>query len=207
MGRTSQARERLIEATWTLMRGRGYGAIGVAQICAQADVRKGSFYYYFESKQALTAVAVAQAWSDERRRWMSALETNGSSLARLEALFVAQRDMQVTSKKECGAVAGCLYANLALEMGPGDDLVRQQLADVFDDQVAIVLAVLEAAAREGAVDEGRVTAETARALLAQMEGQVMFAKLRNDPRLLEGWWDQARSLLVAAPAEKVRPRR
>ncbi|HCU50381.1 MAG TPA: TetR family transcriptional regulator, partial [Micromonosporaceae bacterium] len=48
MGRSSTARERILAAACELMLSRGYGSIGVAEICARADVKKGSFYHFFE---------------------------------------------------------------------------------------------------------------------------------------------------------------
>ena len=35
-----------MDAACELMHNRGYGSIGVAEICARADVRKGSFYHF-----------------------------------------------------------------------------------------------------------------------------------------------------------------
>ncbi|MFD6676979.1 TetR/AcrR family transcriptional regulator [Rhodococcus zopfii] len=46
MGRFSDARERLLAASGDLMHQLGYAAIGVAEICARAGVRKGSFYHF-----------------------------------------------------------------------------------------------------------------------------------------------------------------
>ena len=42
---------------------------------------------------------------------------------------------------------------------------------------------------------GQNLEETARALVAQLEGQVLFAKLHNNPRVLDDLWPQCRKLL------------
>lgn len=44
------------------------------------------------------------------------------------------------------------------------------------------------------------TREAARAVVAQLEGQVMFAKLYNDTQLLGPLWQNCRALLGAAAA-------
>src|SRR6058998_189738 len=121
MGRTSQAREQLLDAACELMHGRGYGSIGVAEICARADVRKGSFYYFFESKQALTVAALHAYWTNQRIAWESHLRGNGAPLSRLEKLFRAQAAEQRRAKSTGGAVTGCLFGNLALELSAQDD--------------------------------------------------------------------------------------
>ena len=64
MGRNSDARDRLLAAADTLFRDRGFSAIGVAEICSVADVNKGSFYHFFESKQALLLEVIEASWDE-----------------------------------------------------------------------------------------------------------------------------------------------
>ncbi|NRQ39730.1 TetR/AcrR family transcriptional regulator [Nonomuraea sp. NN258] len=198
MGRTSTARERLLAAAGELIHNRGYNSLGVAEICERAEVRKGSFYHFFASKQALTVEVVDRHWEVQRARWAAILDGEGSPLRRLELLFLAQSAAQTAARRTGGVVNGCLLANLALELSGQDEVVRRRLDDVFGEQIAMVQAVLEQAVREGTLPAGKDSAVTARALLAQLEGMVLFAKLANDPALLDGLWDQAALLLHGA---------
>lgn len=50
---------------------------------------------------------------------------------------------------------------------------------------------------DGNVSDARAGRETARALLAQLEGMVMFAKLHDDPAILDGIWTHVLVLLDA----------
>ncbi|MBB5960270.1 TetR/AcrR family transcriptional repressor of nem operon [Saccharothrix tamanrassetensis] len=195
MGRTSESREKLIGAACELMRGRGYGAIGVAEICERAGVRKGSFYYFFESKQALTVEALRAAWAVEGAAWRAILGTAEDPLRRLERLCRSQAEAQHRSKREAGSVHGCLFGNLALELGNQDEVVRGCLKGIFDEQVDLVHEVLLDAHRAGDLPAERATRAYARAVLAQVEGMVLFAKLDNEPVLLEGLWPQIAGLL------------
>ncbi len=198
MGRTSEARERLLDAACELMRGRGYGAIGVAEICERADVRKGSFYHFFDSKQTLTVEALRAAWADEGVLWRSILGADGAPFERLDQLFQAQADAQHRSKREVGAVRGCLYGNLTLELGSQDETVRACLKEIFDEQVALIHKLLLDASSSGDLAPERATPQYARAVLAQVEGMVLFAKLDNDPAVLDGLWPQISGLLRVA---------
>ncbi|WP_455351351.1 TetR/AcrR family transcriptional regulator [Streptomyces sp. SYSU K217416] len=198
MGRTSTARERLLDAACSLMLSRGYGTIGVAEICARADVKKGSFYHFFESKQALTIEAVNTHWGEQRRAWAAVLGGDGPAETRLERLFQEQAAGQRKAKEEGGAVHGCLFGNLALELSTQDHVVRARLAEIFDEQIDLVHATLGEAAAEGVIPAAAADRETARSVLAQLEGMVLFAKLANDPAVLDGLWDRTRPLLRAA---------
>ncbi|MGL5116701.1 MAG: TetR/AcrR family transcriptional regulator, partial [Beijerinckiaceae bacterium] len=62
MVRTSTAREKLLDAAFTLVRSKGFTATTVDDLCAAAGVTKGAFFHHFASKEAL-GVAAAQHWS------------------------------------------------------------------------------------------------------------------------------------------------
>ncbi|GIH94268.1 TetR family transcriptional regulator [Planobispora siamensis] len=178
------------------MLSRGYGSIGVAEICTRAEVRKGSFYYFFESKQALTIAVVDAHWQAQRSAWTAVLNEPAPALDRLERLFREQAEGQRRTKLTAGAVHGCLLANLALELSRHDSPVQERLQEIFAEQIALVQAALDDAAEEGAIPPPRPG--TARSLVAQLEGLVLFAKLGNDPEVLDDLWEQARLLLGTA---------
>jgi TetR/AcrR family transcriptional regulator, transcriptional repressor for nem operon len=57
------ARKKLLDAALKIVRAKGCAATNVDEICAEAGVTKGAFFYHFKSKEAW-AVAAAQHWSD-----------------------------------------------------------------------------------------------------------------------------------------------
>ena len=57
------AREKLLQASFVLIREKGYSATSVDELCAEAGVTKGAFFHYFRSKEAL-AVAAVDRWSE-----------------------------------------------------------------------------------------------------------------------------------------------
>lgn len=177
------------------MRRRGYGSVGVADICALADVRKGSFYHFFESKQALTLAVIDAHWAGQRAEWVATLSAPGTPLERLERLFRATRATQESLRETAGAVSGCLLANLALELSGQEPAVQARLREIFDDEIGLILSVLEEAAAAGDIPAAGASRSTARAMVAQMEGMVLFAKLTDDPALLDELWAQT-ALLV-----------
>lgn len=185
-----------MDAACELMHNRGYGSIGVAEICASADVRKGSFYHFFESKQALTMEVIDMHWARQRAVWIAVLGADCPALHRIERLVRSQVDGQRSAKESLGVVNGCLLGNLALELSTQDALVQRRLAEVFEEQIAMVEAVLVEAESEGTIPTGRTNA---RGLLAQVEGMVLFAKLANDPDLLDDLWAHTRMLLGTVP--------
>lgn len=198
MGRTSDAREKILAAAESLIELRGYSALGVAEICETAGVPKGSFYYFFKSKEALALAVLDGHWAVERRGWVSALGDDVEPLQRLRRLFEATRADQLAGQQSCGTISGCLFGNLTLELSNQTEQIRERLQQIFNEQVDLVDKVIAEALEHG---DATVTDthEAARSIVAQLEGQMLFAKLYNDTRLLDTLWTNALSLLGAEP--------
>ena len=177
---------------------RGYTALGVAEICAAAGVPKGSFYYFFDSKQALGLTVIEEHWAAQQAQWAGLLGSDRSPLERLRDLFDATTEVQQTAQKDTGVVTGCLFGNLALELSNQDEVIRRRLQEIFDAQIDMVATAVEQAERDGDI-QVTDTREAARALVAQLEGMVLFAKLLNDPAQLGQMWSHSLALLGAAP--------
>ncbi|MFJ5223147.1 TetR/AcrR family transcriptional regulator [Streptomyces sp. NPDC088400] len=197
MGRTSDARERILGAAQTLIELHGYSALGVAEICKAAGVPKGSFYYFFSSKEELALAVIDEHWSGQRDSWNRILHSEDPPLQRLRKLFEATEAGQRAGQESCGTISGCLFGNLTLEMSNQTEAIRERLQQIFDAQVDMVDSVVGEARERG---EAAVadTHEAARSVVAQLEGQVLFAKLYNNTRNLDGLWRNCLALLGAA---------
>src|SRR3954470_17044829 len=115
MGRPSDAKQRLIEAVTELIWHGSYGTTTIDQICDKAAVKKGSFYYFFESKCDLAAAALELGWS-ERKPMMDALfSPTVSPLERLKNFCAAEYQEQKELKEKCGCVLGCPLFTLGAE--------------------------------------------------------------------------------------------
>lgn len=183
MGRTSDARERLIEAAIAAFWRHGFSGVSVDQICEAASVRKGSFYHFFESKEDLALDALETHW--QRRR--PVLDTLFSpSLAPLTRLahyfrFIQQRQRELRALH--GKVLGCFYFSL----GTGDvDLPRvnarvREIISVYERYYANVLVEAETAGLVRLRDPG----EKARSLFRFIEGLLADARLHDSLDSLE----------------------
>ncbi len=200
MGRSSDAKRRLIESAKELIYARSYAGVGVQEICDKADVKKGSFYHFFPSKRQLALAVLDHHWETFQKELLApAFVADVPPLERIKRLFklgfAAQRSLQEAT----GHAGGCPIGGLAAELSSQDDLLRQRLQDVFQQWAAY----FERAIRE-AVDAGDLPPETdpaggAEAILAYLEGVSLMVKTRNEPRLMERL-AQGAVLLAAAPA-------
>jgi TetR/AcrR family transcriptional regulator, transcriptional repressor for nem operon len=204
MGRNSDARDKILAAALALIARRGYTALGVADICAAAGVPKGSFYHFFESKQALALTVIDEHWTAQRLQWTELLGGDRPPLRRLRDLFEATETVQRTGQQDNGTVVGCLFGNLALELSNQAEEVQNRLQEIFEAQIEMIEKVVAEACERGDTAATVDTRDAARSIVAQLEGQVLFAKLLNDPGQLEAMWRNCLALLGAADPDRPR---
>ncbi|MEV4317306.1 TetR/AcrR family transcriptional regulator [Actinocrispum sp. NPDC049592] len=161
-----QTRERIVRAAAKLFLTRSYHAVGIADLCAAADVRKGSFYHFFPSKADL-AKAVIDLHAAEFDKQLTAAQDEG-----LYAVAVAVTQVQGRFEERFGRIVGCPFGNLAAELSTTDDELRAHVADVFARWEQRLLA----ACRRYDVPD-----ETARMILAQIQGLILLAKVQQRP--------------------------
>jgi TetR/AcrR family transcriptional repressor of nem operon len=195
MGRTSDARNKILDAATILIEQRGYSGLGVAEICSTAGVPKGSFYYFFESKQALALTVIDEHWAAQRQVWVEVLNSAHEPLRRLRDLFEATENIQRAGQSSAGQVVGCLFGNLALELSNHTDEIRARLQEIFNAQIELIEHVVAQARQAGQTGPSVDPHDAARTIVALIEGRVLLAKLLNDPSELEALWRNALGLL------------
>ncbi|MGC3988743.1 MAG: TetR/AcrR family transcriptional regulator [Chthoniobacteraceae bacterium] len=116
MPRTSTAQERLTDAALEMIWENSYGATSVDAICEKANVRKGSFYYFFKSKSELAAAALKADWNKNRPSLDAIFSSANPPLERLRQYcdFGYQKLSEI--KKKCGEVLGCPLFTLGSEV-------------------------------------------------------------------------------------------
>jgi TetR/AcrR family transcriptional repressor of nem operon len=142
------ARRKILDAAFTVIRAKGYSAATVDDLCAAAGVTKGAFFHHFESKEAL-GVAAADHWS----------EVTG-------ALFAAAPYHKLADPLE--RVLGYIAFRRALLSGAVPDftcLVGTMVQEVYDSHPAI-----RAAAERSIVDHA---SHVARDVAAAMKARGM----------------------------------
>src|SRR5438552_1490357 len=116
MGRTSDADERLMAAALDLIWEESYGAVTIDDICKRADVKKGSFYYFFDSKSDLAIAALERFWTEVGKPKMDALFSSSvEPVARISAYMHHMYESQACMKREHGKVLGCPMVSIGSE--------------------------------------------------------------------------------------------
>lgn len=185
MGRTSDAREKLIQTTMQLIWQRGYSAVGVNELCREAGVKPGSFYYFFPSKRDLVLAALEENWRLTRANVLAPAFAEGVAPgSRVTRIFELAYEQQVSRQRQTGRTLGCAFGSLGSELGHQDEIVRQKVEDIFGRFCAYFERALgeDAATRQLRLDD---IPTRARALLAYLEGTLLLARTHNNAELVK----------------------
>lgn len=175
MGRSGDTRERIVRTSARLLLSRSYGSVSVDDVCAAADVRKGSFYHFFPAKADL-AKAVVDLHTDALLERLAAA-SGDTAAQRLHGVADAVGGIQAGFESTFGRVVGCPFGNLAAELSTVDDTLRDHLASAFARWERGFAVTCHQAADEGVLREGVDPDRLAHSLLAHTQGRILLAKV------------------------------
>jgi TetR/AcrR family transcriptional repressor of nem operon len=208
MGRTSDARARLVAAMAGLVHKRGYLAVGVDDVCKAAGVKKGSFYYFFSSKRALMLAALDQQWQMGHEHLLTvAFHADAPPLTRIERLLEMAATLETSNKAREGQVLGCPFGNLAAEVGSTEPALTKRADEAFCGFAAFIRDALQEAKKRRELGRHVDVREAADAIVAYFEGLALVAKARNDPSLIRRLGRRAVQLAVQPARPSSRRRR
>lgn len=195
MGRTSNADQKLMDASLELMWEESYGSVTIDDICKRAGVKTGSFYYFYKSKADLAAAALEKLWNEE---WKPMLDQVFSPsidpLLRLSSYLGTIHGKVAEQKKQHGRVLGCPIFSVASEVSTQEVDVNAVGRDILARKRRYYESTIRDALAQGVI-EPCDPAEEALALFGLIEGMVSQARIMNDPEILQKLPEMALGLL------------
>ncbi len=177
-----QMREKLIEAGLKEIHANGFAATGIQKIVDDIKVPKGSFYNYFDSKEAFGA-EVSDRYSEQAlARLVSFLADAGKPpLRRLKAYF----DDRAASFALRGHTQGCVLGNFSAETVDHSELIRQHVAAHFSRWSEVIAACLAEAQRDGTLAGELPVGALADFILNSWEGALLRMRAERSGAPLE----------------------
>lgn len=183
MGRVSDARERLMTAVMELIWTGSYGRTTIDQICDKAGVKKGSFYYFFDSKASLALAALEVGWAEYKKKLDAVFSATVPPLERLQRYCEMGYQEQLELKEKHGCVLGCPLCTLGAEVSTLEAGLRERIDDMMRQLRLYLETAIRDAQAEGSVTVNDVTAAS-RVVHAYMEGLLAQARIQNKVELL-----------------------
>lgn len=195
MGRTSDAGTRLTKAALDLMWAESYGAVSIEDICHKAEVKKGSFYYFFTSKADLAVAALERMWEEDSKPKLDRIFSSSvEPLQRLTQFLDTFYQSQIEAKRRTGKVLGCPVCSVGSEISTQEADVSAKIREITSRRRRYYESTIRDAVAAGVI-EPCDPAQRALALSALIDGLVMQARIMNDPELLKDLSAMALGLL------------
>jgi AcrR family transcriptional regulator len=183
MPRTTDKRDRLIQAAKILIRKQGFHLTTLADIAQEADVPLGNVYYYFKTKEAI-GEAVIESRSRDLQENMASWEEQATPADRLFA-FV-QNEVE---HAEDLARSGCPIGGLCQELAKQGGALADAAAKLMNDTIEWSEKQLKAA---GLGDSSR---EVANQFVALVQGMSLLTNTFKEPKLMVNFSQSIRSWL------------
>ncbi|RMQ78790.1 Transcriptional regulator, TetR family [Pseudomonas viridiflava] len=137
-------RQHIINVARSLMTNKGYTAVGLAEVLSTAGVPKGSFYYYFKSKEEFGQALLEEYFSEYLGRIDALMARPGSGAERLLAYFNYWAETQGTELPE----GKCLVVKLGAEVCD----LSEDMRGVLEVGTARIIKRITACVDMGAAD-------------------------------------------------------
>lgn len=140
-------RQHILEVARTLMTGKGYTAVGLAEVVAAAGVPKGSFYYYFKSKEEFGQALLENYFSAYLAEIDALFSGPASGAEKLMAYF----EHWATTQGLDLPVDKCLVVKLGPEVCDLSEGMRQVLRQGTDAVIARIARCIVQGQADGSI--------------------------------------------------------
>ena len=183
MGRASDAKVRLMAAIRELIWTGSYGSTTIDLICEKAGVKKGSFYYFYESKADLALEALTEEWERRRAELDSIFSPTVPPLERLDRYMEYGYRLQEQIRSQCGCVLGCPLLSLGAEVSTQEHQLQRKIQGILDEKRKYLESAIRDAHAAGLI-HAPDPAGKARLLFSYYQGLLAQARIQNDLKIL-----------------------
>jgi len=168
-------KQAILEAATQLMLDKGYVATSVDEICTQAGVTKGSFFYYFKSKEDLGKALVRCFGARHQTMIEQQLVGINDPLDRIYAYL----DFIIEMSHNCSS-RGCLIGTFTQELHASHPDITSLCSENFHLNCELLKAEL-VAAREKYSPQMEIDVDgLAEAFMALTQGTMILIKAHSD---------------------------
>lgn len=188
----ADTRQTILDTAERLMVQKGYSAVGLTEVLTAAGVPKGSFYHYFNSRDAFGEAMLQNYFADYLANMNRIIASPGVSPAgQLMTYWQQFYDKQTVD--DCQG--RCLVVKLAAEVSdlsePMRLILRQGTAGILDRLERMLAAGVE----DGSVSLQVTPAAAANTLYSAWVGASILAKINRSPEHLDSVMAYTRQML------------
>jgi len=171
---SSDVRDNILAVGQRIMSGKGFSAVGLNEILTEAKVPKGSFYHYFDSKDAFGEALLSSYFEDYLAEMDAVLGEPGLSMAqRLVKYF----DMWQENQSFLDCQGKCLAVKLGAEVADLSEAMRAVLNQGTSGIIARMADALERGIDDGSLAIDDTPEQVAQSLYQLWLGASVMVKI------------------------------
>ncbi len=179
----AETQRRLIEATLRLMKRQGFGATTVDQICAEAELTKGSFFHYFDTKEAIARAAMgAFAQTGMELYAIASADPARDPLEQLHHLLDIMSGLPGKLPEDDPVV--CMVGMMSQEMAGTNPAMREACAEHLNAWTGMAARMLANAKKQYRLRVNFDPVSVAWMLNSLWQGSMLVSKTQGDPRTI-----------------------
>jgi TetR/AcrR family transcriptional repressor of nem operon len=185
-------KSKLIETAADLVYRQGWNATGINQILGEAKVPKGSFYYYFHSKEELGVAIVkfhAERQAEVFRQTFLNEEMNGRES--IEKYFTTELDLFKTD----GLKFGCPVGTFSNEVADTIEKIAAACRECFQAFQKAIEQAITRGQKDGSVAASKPANELSMQIQALWQGSLLSMKTMKSELPLQVGYQLIRAIL------------
>jgi TetR/AcrR family transcriptional regulator, transcriptional repressor for nem operon len=190
--RSTDTRRGILDAAQRIMAHKGYSAVGINEVLAEAGVPKGSFYHYFASKDAF-GEALLKSYFDEYVSDMDRVLARPDEPAAERLMAYWQQWRETQSVDECQGK--CLAVKLGAEVADLSETMRLAMKEGTDAIVDRLERTITSGLTDGSIAIDGDPRGAAQALYDMWLGASVMAKIHRSLAPLDITMTVTRQLL------------
>ncbi len=180
MQKGEETKEKILDVSRELFHRRGYNNTSISDIVDNSGIKKGSLYFHYKSKDSLIIEVLNGSLESYEEKIRSGVKHSAAS-DQIDDMIDA-----ITGYHVNGDISrGCLFGNMALEVGRDGSDVSKFIEGVFKRWEKRFVTLLTQAENDGEYKLKEPAVVLARMILASIEGGVLLSKISGNTRPLK----------------------
>ncbi|WP_298903765.1 TetR/AcrR family transcriptional regulator [uncultured Psychroserpens sp.] len=182
----------LLDKGMELLWSKGYNATSVNDIVKVAGIPKGSFYFYFESKEDFAVKAIEKYFDDHFTPAKEILQNN--TISPKQRLLDFHEFRYNILKNELDCKMGCMACNVGNEMSEHSELIRTSILRKEQEVLSIITAVIQEAQDYGEISNTMNAEDIAAFIEDAGKGSMTTMKAMNSSYPIDNFMNMIRNI-------------